>query len=104
MEHGEVSRVDFVSTINISNDKEVVKAWTKEIHLMGCAMGPQQVLPVDIVAVTFGSAGMIFWDQQRVEVLFRGDNRAEIVVDAEQGCAFGVCVFLVEVVGYSLSN
>lgn len=80
MEYWVVELVDFVPTVDIPEGDEL---WVlrQQFHFVCCRMGPQHLLPVDVVGVRFLARDMVGRHQDRVEVFFEGDYGTELIED-----------------------
>ena len=87
VEDGEVRGVDLVPSVDVAEHEELVEAHSHQLQLVGCHVGAQQVVPVDIVAICFRPARVIPWNQQAVKILLHRHNWIQIVVNRENRIA-----------------
>lgn len=62
MENWKMRRINFISPIYISNNKEIVESGSKHFHLMSSAVSPQHIVAVDVVTLALLSTRVIFRD------------------------------------------
>lgn len=104
MEDRIVVGVDLISSINISSQQEAVQTWAHQLLLMGGGVGPQHVCAVQVVIVSFFPTGMVWRNEQTVEVLLHRHHRAEVVMYGEERVSRASDVGAVEVVFDALFN
>jgi hypothetical protein len=77
VEDGIVGAVDLVAPVDVGGEEPLGLAPFKDLDFVGRGVGAEHEVPVDIVAVGGGAAGMVWGEGEEVEVLVGGDEGGE---------------------------
>ena len=77
MKDGIMGAVDLVAPVDVGGEEPFGLALFKDLDFVGRGMGAEHEVPVDVVAVRGGAAGMVRREGEEVKVLVGGDERGE---------------------------
>lgn len=97
-----VTRIDFVSSIDITCDEKLITPHPNEVPLMGRGVCTEHGCSVDVVVVIFASRNVIRNNQQAIKVLFGSDNRTDVIKVSIDCISHTVSVCFVEMVDDAL--
>lgn len=93
-----MSGVDLISSIHISSQQKAVQSRTHQLLLVGGGVGSQHVCAVQVVIVSFFPTGMIWRNEQAIEVLLHRHHWPEIVMYRKEWVSGATDVRAVEMV------
>lgn len=93
-----VAGVYLISSIYISSQQEAIKSRAHQLLLVGGGVGPQHVCAVQVVIVSFFPTGMVWRNEQAIEVLLHRHYWAEVVMYRKEWVSCATDVGAVEMV------